>query len=206
MAKLTAEEREAALKDLSGWSWDAERDAISRGFKFRDFSEAFAFMTRVAMAAEQADHHPDWSNSWNKVDISLSTHSAGGVTGSDVALARKIDGYRRRLNLPSAIRLTRWRSFQDMRSGGRVVEGARLESEYTAKPYRGFEIPPAPPPRLFPDIRPCANKSIAIIADYRVTSVRQSSIAVSPQPRYCVGEKCGEMAMGKLTATGVKAA
>ncbi len=92
MAKLTAEEREAALKELAGWSWDAEQDAIRRSFKFKDFSEAFAFMTRVALAAEQADHHPDWSNSWNKVDIALSTHSAGGVTGNDVALAKKIDG------------------------------------------------------------------------------------------------------------------
>ena len=94
MAKLTAEERETALEELSGWSWDAERDAISRkASSSGDFSEAFAFMTRVALAAEKADHHPDWSNSWNRVDISLSTHSAGGVTGSDVALARKIDGY-----------------------------------------------------------------------------------------------------------------
>ncbi len=92
MAKLTAEEREAALKELADWSWDAEQDAIRCSFKFKDFSEAFAFMTRVALAAEQADHHPDWSNSWNKVDIALSTHSAGGVTGNDVALAKKIDG------------------------------------------------------------------------------------------------------------------
>ena len=92
MAKLTAEAREAALSELAGWRWDAEQDAITRSFKFKDFSEAFAFMTRVALAAEQADHHPDWSNSWNKVDIALSTHSAGGVTGNDVALAKKIDG------------------------------------------------------------------------------------------------------------------
>ncbi len=92
MAKLTTEEREAALKELPGWRWDAEQDTMRRSFKFKDFSEAFAFMTRVALAAEQADHHPDWSNSWNKVDIALSTHSAGGVTGNDVALAKKIDG------------------------------------------------------------------------------------------------------------------
>ena len=93
MAKLSPEEREAALKDLNGWSWDGEADSIRRSFKFRDFSEAFAFMTRVALAAEQADHHPDWSNSWNKVEIALTTHSAGGLTRNDVELARRIDGF-----------------------------------------------------------------------------------------------------------------
>lgn len=91
MAKLTPEEREAALKQLPGWTWDAEADAIRRSFKFKDFSEAFAFMTRVALAAEQADHHPDWSNSWNKVEIALTTHSAGGLTDKDVDLARRIE-------------------------------------------------------------------------------------------------------------------
>ena len=84
-------EREEALKALPGWTYDAEAKAIRRSFRFGDFSEAFAFMTRVAFAAEKADHHPDWSNSWNRVDIALSTHSAGGVTAKDVALAREID-------------------------------------------------------------------------------------------------------------------
>jgi 4a-hydroxytetrahydrobiopterin dehydratase len=93
MAKLSAEEREAALKGIPGWTWDAQADAIRRSFKLKDFSEAFAFMTRVALAAEQADHHPDWSNSWNKVEIALTTHSAGGLTANDVELARKIDGF-----------------------------------------------------------------------------------------------------------------
>jgi 4a-hydroxytetrahydrobiopterin dehydratase len=93
MAKLSPEEREVALRELPGWSWDGQTDAIRRSFKFQDFSEAFAFMTRVALAAEQADHHPDWSNSWNKVEIALTTHSAGGLTRNDVELARRIDGF-----------------------------------------------------------------------------------------------------------------
>jgi 4a-hydroxytetrahydrobiopterin dehydratase len=91
MAKLIPEEREAALKVIPGWNWDGQADAIRRSFKFKDFSEAFGFMTRVALAAEQADHHPDWSNSWNKVEIALTTHSAGGLTANDVELARRID-------------------------------------------------------------------------------------------------------------------
>ena len=89
--RLTDEEREAALASLPGWRFDAEAGAIRRSFRFADFSAAFAFMTRVAMAAEKADHHPDWSNSWNKVDIALSTHSAGGLTALDIEIARAID-------------------------------------------------------------------------------------------------------------------
>ena len=91
MAKLTEAERDEALAALPGWTFDAERDAIAKSFRFRDFGEAFAFMTRVALEAEKADHHPDWSNVWNRVDILLTTHSAGGLTGRDVALARRID-------------------------------------------------------------------------------------------------------------------
>ena len=89
--KLPAAAREKALQSLRGWTYDEKADAISRDFKFKDFSEAFAFMTRVALAAEKADHHPDLSNTYNKVGIALSTHSAGGVTEKDVALARAID-------------------------------------------------------------------------------------------------------------------
>ena len=89
---LSDAERDEALRDLPGWSWDAEAKAIRRLYRFADFSEAFAFMTRVALAAEKADHHPDWSNSWNKVEIALSTHSEGGVTRRDVELAKVIDG------------------------------------------------------------------------------------------------------------------
>lgn len=92
MAVLSETARAAALEGLDGWHYDAARDGIARSFRFKDFSAAFAFMTRVALAAEKADHHPDWSNAWNKVDILLTTHSAGGVTAKDVALAREIEG------------------------------------------------------------------------------------------------------------------
>ena len=91
MAKLTDTERDEALAALPGWTHDAERDAIARSFRFADFGEAFAFMTRVALEAEKADHHPEWSNVWNRVDILLTTHSAGGLTEKDVALAKKIE-------------------------------------------------------------------------------------------------------------------
>ena len=91
MAKLTEAERDEALAELAGWTQEAERDAIRKSFKFADFGEAFGFMTRVALEAEKADHHPEWSNVWNRVDILLTTHSAGGLTKKDVALARKIE-------------------------------------------------------------------------------------------------------------------
>ena len=90
---LSDEERAAALEGLPGWRYDGAEGAIRRDFVFADFGEAFAFMTRVAIAAERADHHPDWSNSWNKVSVALSTHSEGGVTGKDIALARAMDGF-----------------------------------------------------------------------------------------------------------------
>jgi 4a-hydroxytetrahydrobiopterin dehydratase len=88
---LAEADREAALKDLPGWRYDAHAGAIRRHFVFADFAEAFAFMTRVALIAEKMDHHPDWSNAWNKVDIALSTHSAGGVTANDTDLAAAVD-------------------------------------------------------------------------------------------------------------------
>lgn len=72
--------------------WKEQNNSLQRTFEFKDFSEAFAFMTRVALIAEKIDHHPDWSNSWNKVNISLSTHSAGNtVTDKDRKLAEAID-------------------------------------------------------------------------------------------------------------------
>jgi 4a-hydroxytetrahydrobiopterin dehydratase len=89
--KLDAAAIAEALADLPDWRYDAEAAALRRGFGFPDFSAAFAFMVRVALLAEAAGHHPDWSNSYNKVEIALSTHSAGGVTDKDVALARGID-------------------------------------------------------------------------------------------------------------------
>jgi 4a-hydroxytetrahydrobiopterin dehydratase len=92
VAKLTGAERAAALGELSGWAPAADRDAIVKKFKFRDFVEAFGFMTRVALLAEKADHHPEWSNVYNRVDILLTTHDAGGLSARDVALAKAIDG------------------------------------------------------------------------------------------------------------------
>jgi 4a-hydroxytetrahydrobiopterin dehydratase len=90
---LSDEERAEALSTLPSWRYDSAERAIRRDFAFADFGEAFAFMTRSAIAAEKADHHPDWSNGWNKVSVALSTHSAGGVTGKDMALARAMDGF-----------------------------------------------------------------------------------------------------------------
>jgi 4a-hydroxytetrahydrobiopterin dehydratase len=91
VAKLTPAERKAALGELTGWRLAAHRDAIERSFKFRDFVEAFGFMTRVALLAEKADHHPEWSNVYNRVEILLTTHDADGLSARDVALARAID-------------------------------------------------------------------------------------------------------------------
>ena len=89
--KLTDAERKAALSELKGWSMVEGRDAIRKSFKFADFNAAFGFMSRVALAAEKADHHPEWFNVYNKVDIVLSTHDAGGLSGRDLALAQAID-------------------------------------------------------------------------------------------------------------------
>jgi 4a-hydroxytetrahydrobiopterin dehydratase len=94
---LSDEERAEALKALPEWRYEAAEKAIRRDFRFADFGEAFAFMARCAIAAEKADHHPDWSNSWNKVAVALSTHSAGGVTAKDIELARAMDGFAARL-------------------------------------------------------------------------------------------------------------
>jgi len=79
---------QAALATLPGWSaLDGERDAIQRSFKFADFNAAFGFMTRAALRAEQLDHHPEWFNVYNRVDVTLTTHDADGVTELDVTLA-----------------------------------------------------------------------------------------------------------------------
>ena len=79
---------QAVLPGLPGWQAHAERDAIQRTFKFKDFNAAFGFMARVALHAEKLDHHPEWSNVYNRVDVVLATHSAGGVTELDVRMAR----------------------------------------------------------------------------------------------------------------------
>ena len=88
---LDAAARAALPATLPGWSMVEGRDAIRRGFRFRDFSEAWGFMSRVALLAEAQDHHPEWSNAWNRVEIVLSTHDAGGLSARDVRLAQAID-------------------------------------------------------------------------------------------------------------------
>jgi 4a-hydroxytetrahydrobiopterin dehydratase len=89
--KLSATQREEALRGLGGWIYDEAAGAIDRILKFKDFSEAFAFMTRVALLAQAADHHPEWSNVYNKVTVTLTTHDAGGLSAKDVSLAEGID-------------------------------------------------------------------------------------------------------------------
>ena len=90
-AKLDTAALTLALLSLPGWTHDAARAAIHRSFRFVDFNQAFAFMTRVALYAERHDHHPEWSNVYNRVDILLTTHDAGGLTQRDIALARFAD-------------------------------------------------------------------------------------------------------------------
>ncbi|MDX2079498.1 MAG: 4a-hydroxytetrahydrobiopterin dehydratase [Terrimicrobiaceae bacterium] len=89
--RLDDVEVERLLEDLPGWRF--EEGALKKQFVFRDFADAFAFMTATAAKAEELNHHPDWANSYNRVDISLRTHSAGGVTSLDVELARAIDDF-----------------------------------------------------------------------------------------------------------------
>ena len=91
--KLSGEARIRALARLSGWSELKGRDAISKKFVFADFNEAFGFMARVALAAEKLDHHPEWSNVYKTVEVTLSTHDAGGLTERDVALAEAMDRF-----------------------------------------------------------------------------------------------------------------
>ena len=81
----------AAVAQLKGWRAAEERDAIMKEFRFKDFNAAFGFMSRVALYAEKADHHPEWLNVYNRVEVTLATHDAGGVTEKDVALARFMD-------------------------------------------------------------------------------------------------------------------
>ena len=88
---LSETERAEALDGLPDWDYDEGRDAIRRQVVFTDFAEAFGFMAQVAILAERADHHPEWSNVWNRVDILLTTHDAGGLSERDVELAQAID-------------------------------------------------------------------------------------------------------------------
>ena len=90
--KLTGSKRQDALEKLPGWKEIDRRDAITRTFTFTNFSAAFAFMTRVALRAEQMDHHPEWFNVYNRVEVTLTTHDASGVTQKDIELAIFMDG------------------------------------------------------------------------------------------------------------------
>lgn len=91
VAELTAEELDAALDALPEWTLRADGKAIMRSFRFRDFAQAWAFMGKVAALAEAQDHHPEWFNVYNRVEITLTTHEAGGLSARDVRLARDID-------------------------------------------------------------------------------------------------------------------
>ena len=93
MQKLKPAARAAFLREFRDWREVQGRDAITRQFVFKDFSEAFAFMARVALLAEKLDHHPEWFNVYNKIDVTLSTHDAGGVTAKDIAMAKAMEGF-----------------------------------------------------------------------------------------------------------------
>ena len=88
MDRIDARTRELALDELPDWGWDAERDALSREFSFPDFARAFAFMTEVALLAERRNHHPEWSNVYQRVHITWTSHDAGGLTPLDLEMAR----------------------------------------------------------------------------------------------------------------------
>lgn len=92
-AKLEGDARTKALATLKGWTEVQDRDAINKVFKFKDFSQAFAFMTRVALKAEVMDHHPEWFNVYNKVDVTLTTHDADGLSQKDIDLAIAMEDY-----------------------------------------------------------------------------------------------------------------
>ncbi|NIX75355.1 4a-hydroxytetrahydrobiopterin dehydratase [Microvirga terricola] len=93
MKPLNDSERAELLRNLDGWTMVEGRDAIRKQFVFDDFNAAFGWMTRVALAAEKMDHHPEWSNVYRKVDVTLSTHDANGLTRRDIELAQKMDQF-----------------------------------------------------------------------------------------------------------------
>jgi 4a-hydroxytetrahydrobiopterin dehydratase len=93
VSKLDDQDRAIALQQLPHWDYDETAQGIRRTFKFTDFAEAFGFMTRVAIIAEKADHHPEWFNVYNRVEILLTTHDAGGLSRRDIDLAKAIDGF-----------------------------------------------------------------------------------------------------------------
>ncbi len=91
--KLSAEARRDALAELTDWGQVQDRDATEKSFQFKSFSEAWGFMSRVALAAEKLNHHPEWFNVYHRVDILLSTHDCGGLSELDIKLAKRIDAY-----------------------------------------------------------------------------------------------------------------
>ena len=91
--KLSDEAREAALNGLAGWTYDAESDAINKTFTFKDFSEAWGFMNRAALLAEKMDHHPEWFNVYNRVEVRMTTHDADGVTSFDIDMATAMNEF-----------------------------------------------------------------------------------------------------------------
>jgi 4a-hydroxytetrahydrobiopterin dehydratase len=95
--RLSADARKSALAQLPGWSETQGREAIGRTFTFKDFSEAFGFMSRVALVAEKHDHHPEWRNVYKTVEVVLATHDAGGVTARDIELATAMSAIARQL-------------------------------------------------------------------------------------------------------------
>ena len=99
MAKLSPEARKTALQALRGWAEVAGRDAIAKSFVFKDFNEAFGFMSRAALVAEKHDHHPEWRNVYKTVEVVLATHDAGGVTERDVALAKAMNAIAKQLGV-----------------------------------------------------------------------------------------------------------
>jgi 4a-hydroxytetrahydrobiopterin dehydratase len=99
LERLSAETRTAALLELSGWSEMSGREAITRTFTFKDFNEAFGFMSRAALVAEKKDHHPEWRNVYKTVEVVLATHDAGGVTRLDIELAKAMNGIARQLGV-----------------------------------------------------------------------------------------------------------
>ena len=92
-AKLSGDARRTAVGTLDGWTEVDGRDAITRTFAFKDFNQAWGFMTRAALVAEKMDHHPEWFNVYGKVQVTLTTHDAGGVSELDIALARAMNGF-----------------------------------------------------------------------------------------------------------------
>jgi 4a-hydroxytetrahydrobiopterin dehydratase len=97
--RLSTEARRSALKNLPGWTEVANREAIARTFTFKDFNEAFGFMSRAALVAEKRDHHPEWRNVYKTVEVVLATHDAGGVTALDIELATAMNAIARQLGV-----------------------------------------------------------------------------------------------------------